>query len=62
MVNKIKQIFKNSEEEYLKKEILLLREENIRLKADITFWQNKFWEILEAYNKIRDKDETNGKH
>lgn len=59
-MNRLLKLFQNSKKEknFLEKEIFLLREENIRLRTDIKFWQDKFWELLESYNKLKLKEEN----
>ena len=59
-MNRLLKLFQNSKKEknFLEKEIFLLKEENIRLKTDIKFWQDKFWELLESYNKLKLKEEN----
>lgn len=59
-MNRLLKLFQNSKKEknFLEKEILLLKEENIRLRTDIKFWQDKFWELLESYNKLKLKEEN----
>ena len=59
-MNRLLKLFQNSKKEknFLEKEIFLLKEENIRLRTDIKFWQDKFWELLESYNKLKLKEEN----
>ena len=59
-MNRLLKLFQNSKKEknFLEKEIFLLKEENTRLRIDIKFWQDKFWELLESYNKLKLKEEN----
>ncbi len=59
-MNRLLKLFQNSKKEknFLEKEIFLLKEENKRLRIDIKFWQDKFWELLESYNKLKLKEEN----